>query len=158
MTLTVGNSASLISAIFDITNFTVQSVLSVHGDTIIPALSFQPLPAAITSKANLTGGNSLGLDPSDGPLINVLLDFAWVDAADDARIEAASKEWVQRASDAAKAVGKSNPYLYLNYAEKWQDPIASYGAANVARLRQTSGEYDPDRIFQRAVPGGFKLF
>lgn len=144
------------STIFDLANSTLQHVLSVPGISSI--VDYQPIPTAITSRANLTGGNSLGLDPADGPLVNVLFSFAQADAADDARIKAASIEWVRRVTHAAQAIGKFNPYLYLNYAEKWQDPITSYGAANVARLRRTSRKYDPDRIFQKAVPGGFKLF
>lgn len=144
------------STIFDLTNSTVQHVRSVPG--LFSSVAFQPIPTAITSRAGLTGGNSLGLDPADGPLVNVLLGLTWADTADDARIEAASKEWVRGVTHAAQAVGKTNPYVYLNYAEKWQDPITGYGPANVARLRQTSRKYDPDRIFQKAVPGGFKLF
>lgn len=144
------------STIFDLGNSTLQHVLFVPD--IFFVVAYQPISTAITSRANLTGGNSLGLDPADGPLVNVLLSFSWTGAANDARIEAASKEWVRQVTHAAQAVGKTNPYLYLNYAEKWQDPITGYGAASVARLRRTSRKYDPDGIFQKAVPGGFKLF
>lgn len=55
------------------------------------------------------------------------------------------------------SAGKSNEYEYLNYAAPGQDPVASYGAANQAGLRSVSRKYDPDQIFQKGVPGAFKL-
>lgn len=50
------------------------------------------------------------------------------------------------------------PWLYLNYAAQDQDPIASYGADSVERLKAASRKFDPQGLFQRNVPGGFKLF
>jgi hypothetical protein len=35
--------------------------------------------------------------------------------------------------------------------------IEGYGAANVAFLRDVSRKYDPLGVFQKLVPGGFKL-
>lgn len=50
-----------------------------------------------------------------------------------------------------------HPFQYLNYAAPFQDPLASYGVKNLQRLREVSKKYDPDQVFQRLVPGGFKL-
>lgn len=47
--------------------------------------------------------------------------------------------------------------IYLNYATKDQDPISSYGAANVQKLKAASRKYDPEQVFQKLVTGGFKL-
>jgi hypothetical protein len=35
--------------------------------------------------------------------------------------------------------------------------IAGYGEESVSKLRATSKKYDPEGLFQKAVPGGFKL-
>lgn len=48
-------------------------------------------------------------------------------------------------------------WRYLNYAAQDQDPLGSYGEENLARLRAVSGKFDPRGMFQRNVPGGFKL-
>ena len=54
-------------------------------------------------------------------------------------------------------MGAYNTYLYLNYAASFQDPIAGYGNASVSMLQAVSKKYDPDQLFQKQVPGGFKL-
>lgn len=58
----------------------------------------------------------------------------------------------------AKESGGFREFVYLNYALQAQDPIASYGTANVQRLESIAAVYDPSQVFQRLVPGGFKLF
>lgn len=45
----------------------------------------------------------------------------------------------------------------MNYAYPTQDVIGSYGAENVEFLRRVSRKYDPAQVFQRLVPGGYKL-
>jgi FAD/FMN-containing dehydrogenase len=156
VTGTYGNSAKLMSTIFDIANRTVQPLIDVPS--LAYSLSFQPMPTAITSKAKSRGGNSLGLDASDGNLFNLLLTVSWDTSADDARIEQHSKDLFKKAEVAAKKLGLYNKYLYLNYAASWQDPISGYGAANKAQLQAVSRKYDPRGVFQTQVPGGFKLF
>ena len=156
VTGTYGNSAKLMSTIFDIANRTIQPLVDVQD--LAYSLSFQPMPTAITSKARSRGGNSLGLDDSDGNLFNLLLTVSWTASADDARIERHSKDLFKKAEAEAKKLGLHNRYLYLNYAAEWQDPISGYGAANKAQLQAVSKKYDPRGVFQAQVPGGFKLF
>jgi hypothetical protein len=48
-------------------------------------------------------------------------------------------------------------WVYLNYADETQDPLGSYGAENVRRLREVSKIYDPEQVFQKLCRGGFKL-
>lgn len=49
------------------------------------------------------------------------------------------------------------PYLYLDYADKTQDPLASYGSDNIAKMKAVAKKYDPSGVFQDLVPGGFKI-
>lgn len=155
VTGTYGNSAKMMSNIFDIANRTVQA-LSVPN--LAYSLSFQPMPTAITSKAASLGGNSLGLSAADGNLFNLLLTVSWDDIADDAAIEQHAKNLFQQSEDEAKKLGLFNKYLYLNYAASWQDPFSGYGAAVKAKLQAVSKKYDPQGMFQKQVSGGFKLF
>jgi hypothetical protein len=157
VTGTYGNSAAMMSAIFDFSNETVQA-LGEAVPSMAYSLSFQPMPTAITSKAAARGGNSLGLSAAVGNLFNLLLTVSWDSSADDARIEQHAKQLFQSSEDKAREMGLYNEYLYLNYAASWQDPIRGYGAANKAKLQAVSKKYDPTGVFQKQVPGGFKLF
>lgn len=156
VTGTYSNSANMMNEIYQLGNSTVQSLRNVKN--LKWSLSYQPEPTIITSKAAANGGNSLGLDQSDGNLFNVLLTATWDNAADDARVNAAGKSLFDQAGARATALGVSNPYLYLNYAAPWQDPISGYGAAAKSALQAASKKYDPTGVFQQQVPGGFKLF
>ena len=153
ITLTHGLSGPLITEIFRAADTALQPIKLALGLTY--SLSYQPLPTEITTKAS--NANRLGLDASDGNLVLVLLGIQWTLATDDAAITSAANGWLAAAKAAAAKAGLSNEYVYLNYAAPGQDPIAGYGAANKANLRSVSKKYDPDQIFQKAVPGAFKL-
>lgn len=47
--------------------------------------------------------------------------------------------------------------MYLNYADKTQDPLSSYGPKNVKKMKDAARKYDPKGVFQKLVPGGFKI-
>jgi hypothetical protein len=125
---------------------------------LVYTLTLEPLPPAITSKSAALGGNSLGLSPSQGALVICLITISWDLPSDDAAIQTVAKSFIDSVNSAAQAAGLFNPYIYLNYADVDQLPIDSYGAQNKAKLQAASKKYDPLGIFQRAVPGGFKLF
>lgn len=57
----------------------------------------------------------------------------------------------------AESIGADNPFIYLDYADKTQDPLSSYGSDNVALLRDAAAKYDPNGVFQTLLPGGFKI-
>ncbi|KAH7029081.1 oxidoreductase FAD-binding protein [Microdochium trichocladiopsis] len=155
-TATFKNSAAMLSEIYKIAQTNVNSISGISG--IKYSLSFQPIPTVINSKAAASGGNSLGLDASDGNLMNMLLTVTWDNKSDDATVESAAKNLFAQANTKAKSLGKFHEYLYLNYAAKWQDPISGYGADSKAKLQAASKKYDPAGLFQKNVPGGFKLF
>ena len=64
---------------------------------------------------------------------------------------------MHKANEAARNMGLLHKFVYLNYANQVQDPISTYGRENVASLRAAATRYDPLGVFQRQVPGGFKL-
>ena len=45
----------------------------------------------------------------------------------------------------------------MNYADASQDVLGSYGEVNVRKMLAVLRKYDPEGIFQKRVPGGFKL-
>ena len=87
-----------------------------------------------------------------------LVSATWDNAAGDDLITTTAKNLNNQIIAAAKASGLWNKWVYLNYADVSQDPIAGYGAMNAAKLKAVSKKYDPGQMFQKNVPGGFKLF
>lgn len=49
------------------------------------------------------------------------------------------------------------PFMYMNDASRDQNPLASYGSTNVARLVEISQKYDPNQVFQNLQNDGFLL-
>ncbi|KAL9122301.1 MAG: hypothetical protein Q9187_001149 [Circinaria calcarea] len=153
---TFKNDVNFLREVYNMWNAATQSIANVTG--LVYPLTWQPLLPAITEKTALLGGNSLGLDPSDGALVLCLVSAVWSLASDDARVTASIKELFDQIDKASMAAGLFHRFKYLNYAVPWQDPISGYGPENKARLQAVSKKYDPIGLFQIAVPGGFKLF
>ncbi|MCJ1286454.1 hypothetical protein MMC26_005799 [Xylographa opegraphella] len=155
LTGTYSVSAPLLSAIFDSLNATMYDFHIPNG--ILWSLAFEPLPTATVQHGDLKGGNSLGTFPKDGNAIILLLAGIWTDSASNRRVEQVAQKMMRDAADIARRMGLLHRFVYINYADPSQDPIGSYGPANVARLRAASRKYDPKGVFQTQVPGGFKL-
>ncbi|KAL9045735.1 MAG: hypothetical protein Q9214_001271 [Letrouitia sp. 1 TL-2023] len=103
------------------------------------------------------GGNVLGLERYKDNNIIFLLNVAWLDAKNDADARRLADETINTLTRYTRSVGALKDFVYLNYADINQDPIGGYGSANVAKLRAASRKYDPGQVFQKLVPGGFKL-
>jgi hypothetical protein len=58
----------------------------------------------------------------------------------------------------AEAKGLLLKFQYLNYAAAYQTPLETYGEDNLGFMRAVSKKYDPKGVFQKRVPGGFKLW
>jgi hypothetical protein len=48
-------------------------------------------------------------------------------------------------------------FRYLNYCDISQDPLSTYGEDNIKQMQEVAIKYDPTGVFQRRVPGGFKI-
>lgn len=120
------------------------------------SLNFDPLPEALYARH--AESNALGLAHRDGkPLTIILLTASWSEETDDETVALAVKALLKSIEEGLDELGALDPYVYLNYAAKWQDPIMSYGTESVDRLAMVQESYDPHRIFTDRVPGGFKL-
>jgi hypothetical protein len=103
------------------------------------------------------GGNALGLNPADGPLFHVLLYMVWEDASKDETLNKAASKFMSDAKAEAKKRGLYSKYIYMNYAGPYQNVVPGYGDANLAKLKKVAKKYDPQAVFQKLQPGGFKL-
>ncbi|KAK0634296.1 hypothetical protein B0T17DRAFT_486116 [Bombardia bombarda] len=102
-----------------------------------------------------TGGNALGLQAVNQTWFT--LNVNWKNAADDTVAQAAAASLHAKIKQLAIDEGVKLNYLFMNDANKAQDVLSSYGGANVNRLRMVQKMYDKAEVFQRLVPGGFKL-
>jgi hypothetical protein len=144
----------MLKEIYHLWNASLAAVENVSG--ISWAISLEPLPPAIYAhKPPKT--NPLGFSASSGSMVVTLLSATWTDKSDDATIEKTARDLFSAIEDQARRLGVYEPFIYLNYAAPWQDPIASYGEDNVERLKLVSKKVDPRGIFQFGVPGGFKI-
>ncbi|APA06370.1 hypothetical protein SS1G_01102 [Sclerotinia sclerotiorum 1980 UF-70] len=134
----------------------LSNITSIAG--LIGSLTLQPYPVSLLQKSVENGGNSLGLSPSDGPLVSILLLTTWQNKSDDEIIFKTMRGALENIKAAAVAKNTSVDYVFMNYAADFQDPISSYGDENKRKLQNVSKKYDPEGLFQKGVPGGFKLF
>ncbi|KAK0735938.1 hypothetical protein B0T21DRAFT_383647 [Apiosordaria backusii] len=124
---------------------------------VVWTMTFQPLPPSIYNRN--PASNTLGFQTSRGgqPLVIIQLTASWASAQDDTFMRAKSRELYDALAAEIQTKNAADPWVYLNYAADWQDPIAGYGSANVAALKAARTKYDPDGVFTNQVPGGFKI-
>ena len=156
VTNTFRNDLSFLNSVYAMFKSIATRLSTIPG--LVFSLTVQPIPTATTSKSADLGGNSLGLDPSsDGALVLCLLSATWDAPNDDAQIASIVKTLNTQIIGAAKAKSLFNEWVYLNYAADFQDPMGGYGSTIRSRFKAVSQKYDPLQVFQKNVPGGFKL-
>lgn len=152
-TTTHGISTELLDRVFDICNSSFYD-FEVLG-SVRWLISFEPLPTVVV--AHGAGNNSLGTSAKDGNGMVLLFTAIWADSAQSSSIHSKAAGVIASIDSAALKMGLLHKFRYANYADASQRPIASYGAENVAFLRKVAHKYDPSSVFQKLVPGGFKL-
>ncbi|KAL2865154.1 FAD-binding oxidoreductase [Aspergillus lucknowensis] len=143
----------MLNATFHRWNASLPALQTIPG--IVLALSLDPLPPSIY--ARFATENSMGLSETTGSYVVAQLTATWENEEDDQTVEETARLLFDGIERDARRLGAYNPYLYLNYAAEWQDPIASYGRESVERLRRVRREVDPAGVFRGMVPGGFKV-
>ncbi|KAI2469678.1 FAD-binding domain-containing protein [Annulohypoxylon bovei var. microspora] len=124
---------------------------------ILPAFVYQVITVPQLKAMARNGGNALGLGGDEKPLFLINYSVMWMLSSDDALVLTAFSNMVSRSRELARERGLDHPFLYMNYASQFQDPLGSYGAENKARLMKISKKYDPDDVFQKLNPGYFKF-
>ncbi|GAB1214093.1 hypothetical protein ATERTT37_003252 [Aspergillus terreus] len=159
LTSTYLNSAKVLQKTIDILNEKILKAKPVaQGKDWSIMVIIQPWPKIFWQRTQSNGvGNVLGLDRFDDNMLQVLYDYSWDSEADDALFQCLCEEAMAELDDYAKSIGKYNEYIYLNYADKTQNPLRGYGDENVEYIRAVAQRYDPDGVFQTQVPGGFKV-
>jgi hypothetical protein len=81
----------------------------------------------------------------------------WTNAADDDAARSVSIETEKTWNKLSRERGFAVDFLYMNDTSREQNPLASYGAANIAKLKSIAAKYDPTRVFQTLQNDGFLL-
>ncbi|KAI0382173.1 putative FAD-binding oxidoreductase [Hypomontagnella monticulosa] len=135
------------------TSPTVNAIRSLTAGTGI--FTLQGISASAVEAGRLRGGNALGLEPVAQSWFHT--DIGWWYPEDDGDALNAIRSLTDEVETSAKAQGSYLPYLFMNDASIDQHVIKHYGEENVRRLKEVQRMYDPGAVFQRLVPGGFKL-
>lgn len=123
-------------------------------------VSFQPIARTVAQQSVAAGGNVLGLEdyPHDAILIQANASVRTKALADWARPRVrALIDGIRAFAETVDGGAGACPWIYLNYASPDQDVLRGYGPENVRRMREAAAKYDPDGVFQRLCPGGFKI-
>ncbi|KAF4636113.1 hypothetical protein G7Y89_g1974 [Cudoniella acicularis] len=131
---------------------------SIGAENFITLNFFQPFPAFIGKIGLQRGGNMLGFDRENDNAIlwtgSIALNSTQEDLAVAHQQLGAMASQVQ---EFARSVSGDVDLIYLNYADVSQDPIGSYGAENIQHIREVAAKYDATNVFQKRIPGGFKI-
>ncbi|KAI9155705.1 FAD-binding domain-containing protein [Paramyrothecium foliicola] len=123
-------------------------------------LDFQPFPSYFAEIGVQRGGNMLGIERK--PRNRIIFILGVTLKTEDSisqypQVYQKVSAVIQRVTAYAKSVGSYEEFRYLPYADTTQDPIGSYGPANIKHIRKVASKYDPYGFFQDRVPGGFKI-
>jgi FAD/FMN-containing dehydrogenase len=117
----------------------------------------QPIPALFGEIGAAKGGNMLGLDSVDTNSILWLGTVAYQDPAHDKKAHQKLKDYYKKLEKFARRQKGDVDWRYINYSDKTQDPLKSYGKDNLAFMKKVAAKYDPKSVFQKQVPGSFKV-
>ncbi|KAI5865348.1 hypothetical protein GGS23DRAFT_422663 [Durotheca rogersii] len=140
----------------DIWKSALEPIKDLQG--LICSYTLQPYARSQLEASANKGGNSLGLDPSLGPIVSVAFLMYWNLKDDDEKVLGAFKGALEKMREVASSRGQLIDFIYMNYSLNFQDPIDSYGVENKRELQRVSKKFDPEGVFQKGVPGGWKLF
>ncbi|OAA67650.1 FAD-binding, type 2 [Cordyceps fumosorosea ARSEF 2679] len=124
-----------------------------------PQLITYSIPTAAIERSKIRGGNALGLGNVQGHLVVNLLALSWNNRALDQEAYDYADQFIADFRQAAEHAKVFHPFIYLNYANKGQDPFASYGKKNHQRLLKIQKDVDPGGVFtsEGLWSGFFKL-
>ncbi|KAI5297149.1 hypothetical protein KEM56_005045, partial [Ascosphaera pollenicola] len=120
-------------------------------------LDWQPFGSLWFNASAERGGNPLGLDES-----KVYLCYAevveWIGEEYDDAVNAWVEETTYKINNATQKAGLYDSFNYMGDAAGFQDIFSGFGADNHQKLQDIAKKYDPNGVFQKLMPGGFKIF
>ncbi|TGJ77603.1 hypothetical protein E0Z10_g10666 [Xylaria hypoxylon] len=152
---TFTNNVQQLKDVWSIHNKSIASIVDIAD--ISWSLTLEPLTASLAAASAARGGNVMNVEVPPEGLILTLGSFSFSSACNYSYMNKEVDKLLKDIEHAAKKNGVYNPFIGLNHAKGSQDVMKSYGADSYAFLKQTAKKYDPDQVFQKLMPGGFKL-
>jgi hypothetical protein len=150
-TMTFANDAEIFAKIVELNEAFVNEWKAQTNDPdFITQCMFQSIPTVFAVHSVERGGNVMGLDAEDRNAIMLLFDIAVKTAEEEAVARPLLRSYGERMQE--YAASKDGLVSW-----KYQDPLASYGSANVEKIRAAARKFDPNGVFQTKAPGGFKI-
>ncbi|KAJ2892457.1 hypothetical protein MKZ38_009847 [Zalerion maritima] len=157
-TLTMKNDVRVVEKAAELNEQLVSDLLEVmSSDDLVTQCLFQPLPKFFADIGVEKGGNVLGMDEVEGNSLLWLLTITGTTPEHEAVIHTKGAAMKAALDEYAESIDAKVPLLYVNYADPSQDPLKSYGTRNLRFMEKVAAKYDPDGLFQRRVPGSFRL-
>ncbi|CAG9950901.1 unnamed protein product [Clonostachys rosea f. rosea IK726] len=113
----------------------------------------QPIPSFFGTIGARKGGNMLGLDAVKTNSILWLGTVAYKDPDHDKVAHKKLEKSFRELEKFAKSRNGNVEWLYINYADKTQNPLKSYGKANLDFMKNVAGTYDPKGVFRSRCLG-----
>ncbi|KAI9685962.1 MAG: hypothetical protein M1820_010700 [Bogoriella megaspora] len=154
-TISFANQAEMMEIFFQLADKAMQPFVSLPGFQV--SLAYQPLPTIMSERYGAV--DSLGPIQTQGNMFFIHWAMA-VDGSEvetDAEFRSTVKDLFEEAKKEASKHGWDRDYLALTYSDSFQDPIGSRSRGTIEEMWETSRKYDPKGLFQKQVPGGFKL-
>ncbi|KAI0154888.1 FAD-binding domain-containing protein [Xylariaceae sp. FL1272] len=152
-TSTYAASSELLVALFIVANETIYS-MDIPAD-VTWSITFEPFPTVFSKRGE--GENVLGTSEAEGNAVILLAGASWTEPSSSQVGQNLAPIIVKAMDDVAAKAGGLHRFKYMNYADPNQKVFESYGEANAKFLKDISRKYDPKQVFQKQVPGGFKL-
>ena len=153
-TTTIKNDLATITQAHTAYQDAIASLRHINIKGLVWTLVLQPLVPDWIQKGD---ANPLGLHDCTDNLVMVSFTVNWNEAHNDDFVKTTTRRTVEHIETIAAANKTGHRWRYLNYCAEWQKPFEGYGEENWRFLREVSGKYDPDGLFQKGCLGGFKL-
>lgn len=146
-TLTVKLDRDLLGFIFDAFVQEASTISSFARG----AMEYHALSRAFDPQENV-----YGLRKEGGPLITLMIGFSYTDKRYDDEVLATQERMLGKARAEAEKRDLYHPFLFANYAGRFQDVVSSYGEENAQFLSEVARDYGTEQVFLRLEQGTFK--
>lgn len=158
ISLTFANDARVITKAAELNAAFVASLLEeIPAQDVVVRNLWQPLPRLFAEHGVQHGRNVLGLDNVDGDSLLWFIGGSTVTAEQEVIFSEKATAFADELAAYAREINALRDWRYINYVDKTQDPIRTYGVDNVDFLWDVSARYDSAGFFQERMASGFRL-
>jgi hypothetical protein len=139
-TMTFANDAEIFANIVELNEaFVNEWKATSQNPDFITQCMFQAIPTIFSRHSVEKGGNVMGLDKEDRNAIMLLFDIAVKTVDEEAIARPLLRSYGEQMQKFAADKNGLVDWQFMNYADAYQDPLASYGSENVEKIRVAEG-------------------